>query len=141
MHLQLGMTQGRNLRSSPTCICVHPGSQSHLYPGSPVVTVQFPFPHATALHSDPARVNQAKLVGNVGKQGGEKKRARRLTHDRGEEGAERGEEVGDRDSGGGGRKEQHQRGGDGERSHLGFLISFPTLPQLSALLQLQGAPH
>lgn len=47
------MTQGRNLRLSPTCICVHPGSQSHLYPGSPVVTVQFPFPQATALHSDP----------------------------------------------------------------------------------------
>lgn len=47
------MTQGRNLRLSPTCICVHPGSQSHLYPGRPVVTVQFPFPHATVLHSDP----------------------------------------------------------------------------------------
>lgn len=47
---QLGMTHGRNLNSSPTCICVHPGSHSHLYPGNPDVTVQFPFPHPTVLH-------------------------------------------------------------------------------------------
>jgi hypothetical protein len=76
MHLQLGMTQGRNLRSSPTCICVHPGSQSHLYPGSPEVTVQFPFPQATALHSEPARAT-IEIVTMLGKRSSEKC-ARRL---------------------------------------------------------------
>lgn len=46
---QLGMTQGRNLSSSPTWSCVQPGSHSHLYPSVPGATVQFPFPHATVL--------------------------------------------------------------------------------------------
>jgi hypothetical protein len=47
---------------------------------------------------------------------------RRRTHDGGEEWAERGEEVGDGQSGSGDGEEQHQRGAAGEPSHLGFLI-------------------
>lgn len=59
--------------------------------------------------------------------------ARRRTHDGGEEGAERGEEVGGGRSSGDGQEEEHQRGAAGESSHIGFLIS------LSILLQPQVA--
>lgn len=57
------MTQGRKLAWSPTCICFHPGSHSHLYPGNPDAAVQFPFPHATVLHIDPITGARSGLRG------------------------------------------------------------------------------
>jgi hypothetical protein len=47
-----------------------------------------------------------------------------LTHDGGEEGAERGEEVGDGNSGGDDGEEQHQHGAAGEPTHLGWFLDF-----------------
>jgi len=139
------MTQGRNLRLSPTWSCVHLGRQSCGSPACPAPPCSCPArrPPCCIWSLRPNEKNRQGSGFGLRRVRTQEGARRALTDDGGEDGCERGEEVGGGDGAEGQERHRHERGRGGagnpssassRREHLGVGVGSAACGRLCSLV-------